>query len=575
MRLPAGTPDHRRRARRIWAPAILAFVLTAERATAQDAFRCDGHIVSAVIIGREPPALISESAPEWSRPLLAAGLQHVTTEPTVIRSFLLLEEGGICSEFRRAESERLLRAQPFLADATVRATPDGTGGVRIEVETADEIPLVIGARARADRLTGFAYGSANLLGKGAFVAAEWREGFAYRDGFAAHLVHYHATGRPIRATAHLERSSLGGDYSVAIERPFHTTLQRTAWHAGLRDVKEYVTFQRRDQPALSLGIERRRGDIGGVVRFGIGAGRFFGGPYLTYERLDVSRDPVIITETGLEPGDDPTLVGRYSSLESARIAGVVGVRLLRYVVVEGFDALIGSQDVGVGLQLALIGGQGMGRDDEGPFFGAELHGATGTNRSLIAIRATWEQQRGPDGWVDGVGSGRLAWYAKPSERGTWIVSAEAAGAHRSRRPFQLALGDARAGLRGYRDSRIVGERLAVVRAERRWVVGEVTRHLGLGAAGFADVGRTWAGSAPFGESTSARASVGVALLAAVPAHSRRLLRLEAAVPVVRDRHARYEIRLITTTPFRTIGREPGDIARLRSVAPPSSLFGWP
>jgi len=54
-------------------------------------------------------------------------------------SFLLLSARQPCTERLRAESERILRFQPFLADATVRAFPDDVGGVRIEVESIDEI----------------------------------------------------------------------------------------------------------------------------------------------------------------------------------------------------------------------------------------------------------------------------------------------------------------------------------------------------------------------------------------------------------------------------------------------------
>ena len=62
----------------------------------------------------------------------------------MIRRYLALQLGDRCTEVRRAESERILRAQPFLADATVLAYDDGQGGVTLNVTTVDEVSLILG-----------------------------------------------------------------------------------------------------------------------------------------------------------------------------------------------------------------------------------------------------------------------------------------------------------------------------------------------------------------------------------------------------------------------------------------------
>src|SRR5205807_7493720 len=72
---------------------------------------------------------------------------HAPTSESVIRRFVLLEKGKPCSPFLRQESERILRAQPFLASATVTAYPDAGGsGVRVEVATVDEPSLIAAVR---------------------------------------------------------------------------------------------------------------------------------------------------------------------------------------------------------------------------------------------------------------------------------------------------------------------------------------------------------------------------------------------------------------------------------------------
>jgi hypothetical protein len=82
--------------------------------------RCRGERVSAIEIrpGRPP---FAGAARFWRTAARAVGLHHVTTRASTVASFLDVAVGEPCTEFRRSESERVLRAQPFLADASVRA----------------------------------------------------------------------------------------------------------------------------------------------------------------------------------------------------------------------------------------------------------------------------------------------------------------------------------------------------------------------------------------------------------------------------------------------------------------------
>ena len=82
---------------------------------------CTGELVSRVDIQASPPPF-SGAAKRWRAAANAIGLHHATTRFGVISAFLSLAPGRPCTAFRRAESERVLRAQPFLAAASVRAT---------------------------------------------------------------------------------------------------------------------------------------------------------------------------------------------------------------------------------------------------------------------------------------------------------------------------------------------------------------------------------------------------------------------------------------------------------------------
>ena len=536
---------------------------------------CDGLVVSGVDIVREEPALIGRSAPRWTRPILRFVLRHTLTKEVGIRPFLLVEPGGPCSEFRLAESARVLRAQPYLAAAAVTSAPDSSGGVRVRVETVDEIPLVIGASIDDGRLSALTYGSTNVRGEGVYAAAAWRDGFAFRDGGALRVRHYHLLGYPVRLGANLERTPLGRDVSLDVSRPFYTVFQHVGWHAGARDESGYTAIRRPDAGDISLRVHRTRGDAGAVVRFGGGSALMFAGPFLTHQRFRPARDAVVIADTGLASDPDTVLDDRYAPTSSTRLAGVLGARWLSHTEVQGFDALTGSQDVARGVQATIALGRPLGTGDRGTVAAGYLFAGAGGARSFVGLSVLSEGQRRGTRWSDAVVSGRLAWYAKPSTRRTRIVGAEYSGAWRAHEPYQLALGDRRAGLRGYGDARDVGGRRAVLRAEQRWVIGGGSRLFALGAAGFGDVGKIWAGDAPYGVTTGVRASLGASLLASVPRQSRRLLRVDVALPLIDNPQKAFEVRVTTARSPRQFWREPGDIARLRGVLPPVGVFGWP
>jgi len=115
---------------------------------------------------------------------LAAAV-HVTTHENIIARFVLLKPGDRCNELRRTESERILRAQPFIADATVEAFGTQDGGVDIVATTKDEVAIVGGAAIGTGSpfLRLLRLGNLNVSGQGLFLGGEWRSGAPYRNGY--------------------------------------------------------------------------------------------------------------------------------------------------------------------------------------------------------------------------------------------------------------------------------------------------------------------------------------------------------------------------------------------------------
>jgi len=540
--------------------------------------QCDGQIVSAIAIVPRAPSFIQ--FPRLLRPLArAVGLHHTTTKADVIRRFLLLSVGQPCTERLRTESERILRFQPFLADARVRAFPDEVGGVRIEVETIDEIPTVFTLRVRDGHPVALRLGNSNVAGRGVFLAIRGERGLAYRDGMGVQFVAYQAFGRPYTLEFVADRTPLGSTVSLALGHTFITDLQRNAWHVGYRDLHDYTGFVRPDGQVIALGARRRFADVGGVVRIGLLGRSAFLGALVTEERTTVAAQPVIVSDSGLVADTSAPISGPFASVHNMRLNAVVGVRSVSFLTVRGFDALTGVQDVARGVQFGAVVGRSVpwfGAGDHDLLFSADFYAGLGSAKSFAGLRVEGETRRdqNTDRWDSMIGSGRLAWYFKPSAASVLIGSGEFAGGRHMRFPFQLRLGDRDGGVPGYAASRVAGGVRTVGHLEARQSIGQLNRHVALGLATFAAAGKVWAADAPFGVDSRVNVGVGVGLLAAIPRQSRQLWRLDVAVPVSADAHAGWELRL-TVTRARGFWREPGDVARARAGAAPSTIFTWP
>jgi hypothetical protein len=534
------------------------------------AAQCDGNTVSAIVITAHDPSFLH--LPRSLRALArGVGLEHTTTKADVIRRFLLLDVGQPCTASQVAESQRILRLQPFLAGATVRAVPDSAGGVRIEVETLDEIPTVFSMHLRRWRPATVLFGNGNVGGQALYAAALVERRSGYRTGAGLQVVAYQAFNRPYTLAFEAHRAPLGSTLSLALGHAFFTDLQRTAWHLGYSNVNAYTSFVRPDTSAIALGVVRRFADIGRVLRIGFGQRVGFVGGLVTYSRVTPAAQAVVISDSGLVGDTSASIGGPFARYEHVRLNAVVGVRTLSFREVRGFDALAAVQDVARGVQVGAIAGRG-----KDTFLSADLYAGLGSARSFAALRVEGEARHDPDArrWDSMVASGRLAWYVKPFDAHVVIASGEFSGGWRLRIPFQLALGAPSGGVRGYHDSRAVGAVRTVARIEERWSVGRLTRHVGLGLAGFADAGMVWPGTAPFGVRSGVKSGVGAGLLVAVPPQSKRLWRLDLAVPLSADAHAGWEIRLSTVW-AGGFWSEPGDVARARAGAAPSLIFTWP
>lgn len=551
---------------------------------------CRGQVIDEIVLVAKPP-LFRARLPDFvpsARAIeqfvgQAQSRFHSATRPEAVRPFLQLLEGMPCDERRRSESERILRAQSYIADARLAVYERGTGHVLLIVETSDEVAIVgdVRPRLRDPYVARMRLGNGNVYGMGVRAVAGFTDGDGFRHGWSGEVTKFAAFGRPIVLSAQGAREPLAMRWQLDASRPFLTDFQRYAWAASAGVWDGYFNFRRPDSLDLALPADRRWGSVGGIARVGPPGNLFLLGSSLTFERdvpggTGVTLVPGNIQAVAMSPAN-----ARYRPTRSVRANALVGWRRLRFLRVAGFDAVEGLQDVRIGLEIGGTVGRGLpmfGSDDGDWFTSVGLNGGIGDGERYVQAAGNWESRLDPatGRWDAMVASGKLTGYWRMSANHTLVSEVDGAWGRSNRTPFQLTLDDRDAGIRGFRSSRAAGGARAVWRLEDRWYVGRVRNLASLAVAPFSDVGRLWTGDVPYGRTTPLHASIGVALLAAVPPASQVTWRLEVARRVTADPFARgWEARVVVRDVGRQFWREPREVARSRPVALPASLFTWP
>ena len=529
---------------------------------------CNGQLITDIVVQTLPPSyggLFSRS------PLLGhlATTLHNTTQARLVENLILFRKGEPCSILLRRETERLLRAQPYLADASVTAYRDGPDAVRVEVVTIDEPAVIgsIGVSGTDPWLRALKAGSANVRGRGVSALAGWKDGGYYRDTWQMRYSNFQLFSAPVQMHLTAIRRDHGYDATGLVAYPFFTDLQPRAWRVAGGAVEVLVPFLSPGREPLSLGVRRQFIDAGAVARIGSPGHLAILGGSISLERGTPDVEAVVVTDSGLVQDTGSALRSRYDAFRSARVNLLLGFRQVNFLRVAGFDALAGSQDIRRGVQAAFTIGRGLSMHEtekDELFVSGNLYGGVGSAVSFAGLEVLAEARRVSSGdWEAILMSGRFGFYLRPHSRHTVTGSLEYSAGRRQWLPFQLALGDPRGGVRGYEDAEFGGAARLVGRLEERWRVGNIRGTGDAGVAIFAEAGKLWAGDAPYGRTTGYLPSVGVALLAAVPPRSRRIWRVDFAVPLERTAGAQWGMRITNEDRTRAFWNEPNDVRRNR------------
>jgi hypothetical protein len=562
------------------AALVLALSLTLPVAAAGQgaATACRGQVISGIVALPMPP--VDRTRDTWyEAPVRVLNSSHSVTQPNVVLSLILLKVGDHCNEFQRLESERILRAQPFIANAHISVVEESPTEVMLVVSTQDEFSFIVATRlsGRSPYVTALTVGDGNLGGRGMSLTASWVHTDT-REGFGVAYTDFSFLDRPMQLQLAAGRGAVGvASYAGDISHPFYSDAQRDAWRGSIADLTLLEPFQRADTVPFDVGEQRQFAAYGMAWRIGRpGAVLLFGGGAST--EYDATGFPASGYDSSV---NYDTLFVRYAPRRSVRLNAIAQFRALSYRRGTRLGTLNGTQDLRTGAELDAIVGRGFSGIDGSSadlFTMGSLFLGAGGHRTYAFLQAIFESRHGTSSgeWTDAIASARLRLFQRMGNNQTLVADGEFGGGWKTTRPFELDVGQPEGGVRGFGSSHDAGGQRAAFRLEDRWFLGSLRARVDLGFAAFVDAGKVWAGDVPFGTTTAVKVGAGIGLLAATPVGSRRTYRVDLAFPLTADRYARWELR-VTVLNISELGsfREPADVSFGRELITTSTNFSYP
>lgn len=195
------------------------------------ALEAAGAVIGEVRI--DPQDVFDEADPRENYGLyLLANMLHIRTRESVIRRQLLFRSGERVSQRVIEETERLLRANSYLYDVTIRPVAFRNGIVDIEVRTRDTWSLQPSAsfsRGGGSNTGGGSLEEKNFLGTGVSVGVS-TSASVDRSGSEFEIQHNQVFGNWTAFSYKIADFSDGSAESISLARPFYAL--DTRWALG-------------------------------------------------------------------------------------------------------------------------------------------------------------------------------------------------------------------------------------------------------------------------------------------------------------------------------------------------------
>jgi outer membrane protein assembly factor BamA len=484
-------------------------------------------------IGRVQIAVddVFEQTLSLSAPYRVVNSLHISTHVATVNQQLLFREGDAFNRRVLDETERLLRGQRYLADAsieTLRYNDDNTVDVLVRVHDVWTMsPGISFGRKGGENSTKVEFEDTNFLGLGKTVSLG-RSQDVDRSAWRLGYIDPHVLGSWWRLAAAHSTLSDGSDDEFSFGRPFYSLDSR--WSAKLDAVDTDATM-----PRYSLGkqIERFESQVR-TIGFDGGVSQGLVDGWTTRYLFGVRYDE---RNFAFDPGSPDALIP-----EDRRYAyPYVGMQWIEdsYVATRNLNQIGRTEDLHLGRSLAVTAGwasSALGSTssalmlttsgEAGIDFGDDEQYLTGS----FDLNSRIEGGGIRNALLD-VG-GR--YYKRHSEHRVFFAGLDASWSRHLDEDTQLLLGGDN-GLRGYPLRYQAGTSRAVLTLEERFYTNwQPLKLANVGAAIFADTGRMW-GRDPFAPVPEGwLTDVGVGLrLGSVRSGLGNILHIDVAFPLNR------------------------------------------
>jgi hypothetical protein len=414
---------------------------------------------------------------------------HIRTRSSVIRRALLFRSGERVSWRVIEETERVLRANDFLYDVSIRPVAYRDGIVDIVVRTRDTWTLQPGvsfSRGGGSNSSGVSLTEKNLFGTGVTVGFA-RSSTVDRTGKDYEISHNQVFGGWTAFNLRWADYSDGSSHSISLVRPFYALDARWALGASANQVDRIDAIYSNDVILSQFRHQQKSSEVfggwsdglveGWVQRYSVGVG---------YTEDVYAEDPSRIPPPELPPNQTlayPFI--RYEVIED------------KYVRVMNRNKIARPEFFAMGLNARVQLGRAAtsfgSTQNLWLYWGSVSKGFAAVGGGDLVAGVALSGQYG-DGHGERQIYGATARYFRPhGQRGLFYASG-ALDAIRNPLPTDQLLLGGDSGLRGYPMRYQSGDQRALFSVEERvytdWYPFQLIR---VGAAVFFDVGRAWGG----------------------------------------------------------------------------------
>ena len=457
-----------------------------------EALESDGVIIGEILLDKQDVFDLSNPKENnWFYRL--ANNWHILTKDRVIEKQLLLEPGDTYSKRLADESERILRGNRYLYEATITPVNRRDGIVDLRVATRDVwtlTPTLSVSRKGGENKTTYGIEDINLLGRGQLLRVERTEDvdrtaktFEFRDN--------HLGSSWLAARLFLADNSDGHSQLLSLIRPFYAL--DTRWSAGATvfDDDRRTAFYELGDEVAEYQHEREL-----FSAFGGWSAGLRNGWVRRYTAGIVYDENVFTPVTG---GTLPALVPADRKL----VYPFFGIELLedQFEKTSNKEQIARTEDFFTGTRFSATLGwadESLDSDRDALLYTANYARGFGALDSRAVLLRAWASGRHESGDTRNALLGldaRLFW--KQSNKRTFYATISGVHGHALDADRVIELGGD-TGLRGYPLRYQVGDSKLLATLEQRyywdWYPFRLAR---VGGAIFVDVGRTW-GASPVG-----------------------------------------------------------------------------